>query len=309
MKEISNTKSWLFLIGANFIWSLQFMFVKLLQLELGALFIVWLTVFGACLLLIPIVFKTYTLKTLPKYNLKIFVPLTLFGALPAQLFATYGTQFSMASNASIIFLTLPIVTAILGFVFLKEKMTFYKWISFGLSITGVVICSLGDFENADFGNKFFWGNVLIFASVLGSAYYNTFCKSISNAYTDVVLLFYASVTLVMVLTPLVFIFDYNSFAFIPNFNLSTILSLIALTVFHNFLSMLLLFKAMQKIEVIYIGLSNYLIPVFGISAAALILHENINGNFIIGAGLVLGGTLITTLLEYNIVLPSNKNKL
>jgi drug/metabolite transporter (DMT)-like permease len=45
----------------------------------------------------------------------------LFGAFVAQVFMTWGTQYSLASNAAILTLSLPVITALFAFLVLKEK--------------------------------------------------------------------------------------------------------------------------------------------------------------------------------------------
>jgi drug/metabolite transporter (DMT)-like permease len=38
-------------------------------------------------------------------------------------------------------LALPVSTAVLAFLLLGEKMTSIRWVSFGLAILGVLLCS------------------------------------------------------------------------------------------------------------------------------------------------------------------------
>ena len=64
--------------------------------------------------------------------------LALLGQFPAQVLMTIGTQQSTASNGSIISLTLPVVSALMAVVFLKEKMNNLRWVSFAIAIIGVI---------------------------------------------------------------------------------------------------------------------------------------------------------------------------
>ena len=55
-------------------------------------------------------------------------------------------------------LTLPVSTAFLAFVFLGERMTAIRWISFSLAIVGVLLCSDIDFRSLNFGRGYLYGN-------------------------------------------------------------------------------------------------------------------------------------------------------
>jgi drug/metabolite transporter (DMT)-like permease len=77
----------------------------------------------ATLFMVPFVYKDVKANKKRKPGaLKIFAMLALLGQFPAQVLVTIGTQRSTASNAAIISLTLPVVSALLAVVLLKEKM-------------------------------------------------------------------------------------------------------------------------------------------------------------------------------------------
>ena len=83
-------------------------------------------------------------------DLKVFAMLALVGQFPAQVLVTFGTQQSTASNAAILNLTLPIVSALLAVLFLGEKMNPIRWLSFGIALVGVGLCSMKDILGANF---------------------------------------------------------------------------------------------------------------------------------------------------------------
>lgn len=71
-----------------------------------------------------------------------------------------------------------------------------------------------------------------------------------------------------------------------------------LTVFHNFLSMLLFFKALKELDAMQVALSNYLVAFFGLPIAAIWLGESLNSMAIAGGILVLVSTLIITIVDH-----------
>lgn len=293
--------AWFLLLSCNLMWAMQFTCIKLVQDQVGAIFTVWGPMLLATVLLIPFLKKDPAQrKKLDWKDLQTFVSLALLGAFPAQVVITWGTQLSLASNASIITLSLPVITAVFAFIILKEKMNLARWISFIIAIAGVILCALGDLSKLDFGSNYALGNALIFIAILGNAYYNTICKKISPYYTEIEMLFYSYVTLIVILTPLVIYFEPQSFLNIADYTAQTWIGLALLTVFHNFLSMVLFFKALKVLDVTQVGLSNYLITFLGLPIAAIFLGEKLTGLAIVGGVLVLIGTLITTIWEHKI---------
>jgi len=112
------------------------------------------------------------------------------------------------------------------------------------------------------------------------------------------MVFYTYVVMVILLTPLVFIYEPDVFARIPLFTLQTWIGMSLLTFFHNFLSMVLFFKALKMLDAMQVALSNYLITFFGLPIAAIWLGEKLNAQAIAGGVLVLISTLIITIIDY-----------
>jgi drug/metabolite transporter (DMT)-like permease len=106
--------------------------------------------------------------------------------------------------------------------------------------------------------------------------------------------------MVILLTPLVIYYEHDVFARIPSFTKQTWMGMSLLTVFHNFLSMILFFKALKALDAMQVALSNYLISFFGLMIAALWLGERVTGSAIAGGSLVLVSTVIVTLVDYRI---------
>ena len=292
--------SWGALFACNLMWSLQFTCIKLVQDQVGAFSTVFIPMLLATIFMIPFVYKDVKRNKKRKLSdVKIFAVLALLGQFPAQVLMTLGTQQSTASNAGIINLTLPVVSALLAVVLLKEKMNAWRWASFLIAIIGVVLVSLKDILSVDFSMQYLIGNALIFAGVLGSGFYNTMCKKIANDYTEMEMLFYTYVFMVVLLAPLVWFYEGSSLTDVSDFTGNTWIGLILLTVFHNFLSMILFFTALKKLEAIQVALSNFLIAFFALPIAAIWLGEKLSFMAIVGGLLVLISTLAITVWEYS----------
>lgn len=281
-------------------WSLQFTCIKLTQDQVGPYFTVWAPMLLATLFLAPFAMNDFTRGGKKFKDVIIFGQLALLGVFPAQVLMTWGTQYSFASNAAIITLALPVVTAVFAFLLLKEKMNKVRWLSFIIAIIGVILCSTSDLKQFNFGSKYAIGNLLIFLAIVGNAYYNTGIKKIASRYSEMELLFFTYVVMIILLTPLVIYYERDVFGHIPVFTKQTWIGMALLTFFHNFLSMLLFFKALKVLDALQVALSNYLIAFFGLPVAAIWLGEKLNSLAVAGGILVLISTLIITIVDYRI---------
>jgi len=293
-------RSWLFLFSCNLMWALQFTCVKLVQDQVGSLFTVWGPMTLATVMLYPLTrweAKNEAHPPRPRSDILIFFLLALLGVFPAQVLTTWGTRMSLASNAALLTLTLPVSTAILAFIFLGERMNRVRWLSFGLAIIGVVLCSDVDLRSVNFGTGYLFGNALIFAGILGSAFYNSYGKKVLERYSPMEMLFLTYVMMVAILTPFVLAAEGQVLGRVPEFTLRTWIGLALLTFFHNFLSMVLFLKALKKLDATQAALSNYLITFFGLPIAAVWLGERLKPLAIVGGVLVLGSTLLITLRD------------
>lgn len=296
-------KSWLLLFACNLMWALQFTCIKLVEDQVGP----WFTVFGpmflATLLLYPFVRaenRNGAALAAPqsrKSNLWLYGLLVIAGVFPGQVLMTLGTRWTLASNAALITLALPVCTALMAFIFLREKMTTVRWISFGLALAGVALCSGRDLQGLNFGSANLLGNVLIFLGVLGSAFYNSYGKKALEIHSPLRMCYYTYVGMLVLMLPFVVFQERDVFSRIPSFTLQTWIGLGLLTFFHNFLSMVLFLKALKVLDAIQATLSNYLITAFGVPIAAIWLHERLSPLAMVGGLLVLGSTLVITIWE------------
>jgi drug/metabolite transporter (DMT)-like permease len=292
---------WFFLFGCNLMWALQFTCIKLVQDQVGPLFTVWGPMTLATVMLLP--FILHERKVNPaasrreKKDFLIYAILAVLGVFPGQVLITWGTRWSLASNAALLMLTLPVCTAFMAYIFLAEKMTPVRWVSFALALAGVVMCSDVDWGALEFGAGFLAGNVLIFIGLNGSAFYNSYGKKILRRYSPMEMLFFTYLGMFVVMTPLTLIMEPDVWARIPDFTAQTWIGLVLLTVFHNWLSMVLFLKALKRLYAIQVALSNYLITFFGLPIAAIWLRERLTLLAIVGGIIVLCSTLLITLWE------------
>lgn len=292
-------RSWLFLFACNLMWALQFTCIKLVQDQVGPMFTVWGPMTIALLMLIPLVFRGREPKpAAPRAKIAgTYLLLAGLGVVPAQVFMTWGTRLSLASNAAVINLTLPVATALFAVLFLRERMTPVRVASFAVAVAGVLLCSGSDLRGLSFEGRYLAGNALVFLATLGSAFYNSYGKKALEWHSPMRMLFWTYAAVCLMMAPFVLVEEGSVFARIPQFTTSTWVGLFFLSFFHNFSSMVLFLTALKNLDAIQAALSNYLITFFGVPIAAIWLGEKMSPSAIAGGVLVLGSTLLITLWE------------
>jgi drug/metabolite transporter (DMT)-like permease len=220
------------------------------------------------------------------------------GQLVAQLFITWGVRLAPASDAALLALIMPVSTAVMAHFLLGEHMNRIRWISFGLALLGVLACSGVDWSTLNFGRGYLGGNVLIFFSVLGSAFYNAYSKKVLERHSPLQVLLYSYYALLLVLLPVTIAAEPSGFANLPHYSTTVWIGLAVLAVFQYFLSMVIFLNVLTRLDATQAALSNYLIPFFGVLIAAIVLHERLTRFMIVGGLLALASTLLITVWDH-----------
>jgi drug/metabolite transporter (DMT)-like permease len=297
---------WSLLILCNLIWASQFVLAKLVQEQMGPIFATLLPMAIATICLIPLVRRQQSRRDrrppVGRADIVRFVLIGVFGQIAAQLGTTWGVRLAPASNGALLSLTLPIATALMAYVLIGERMTIIRWTSFALAVAGVLQCSGIDWTGLRFkSGDVLSGNVLIMASILGSAFYNVYGKKLLERYTPLEVLLYSYCVVLLCLAPLAFFLEPDSLRNMTSFGLQVWRGVVLLAALVYFLSMILFLTVLSRLDATQAGLSNYLIPVFGVVIAAAALGEHLTVRMAIGGLVVLTSTLLVTVYEEHYV--------
>jgi drug/metabolite transporter (DMT)-like permease len=305
VKPSSHFRDWMMLLISNFIWGSQFVMVKVAQEQMGPVFATFFPMTIATLILVPIVHRESKKNSgiggsgrMPMRDVRDFILIGVCGQVVAQLFVTWGVRLSLAENAALLMLCLPVSTAVMAYFFLGERMSLVRWVSFALALAGVLECSGINWSSLNFtSGKFLLGNVLIFCSVNGSAFYNAYSKKLLERYTPLQVLLYSYYAVFVFMLPITIYSEPMGFLHLTNFKPVIWAALMVLAVLQYGLSMVLFLHVLSRLDATQAALSNYLIPFFGVLIAAALLGERLTRFMILGGILVLGSTLLITVFE------------
>lgn len=307
MVRLDRIRDWAMLLLCNLIWGSQFVIYKVVQQQTGPVFAALLPIFFATLLLTALVIWTRRSnnppdrRRIPTQHIWQFILIGIGGQVVAQLFTAWGVRYTLASNAALLVLTLPVATAFMAYLFLGERMTPVRWMGFAVAIVGVVICSGFQWGAINLtSGKYLIGNLMVFAAINASAFYNSYSKKLLRTYSPLEVLLYSYYVVVAVMLPLALCTERLSFLNVAHFKSTVWLGFILLAVFQYFLAMILFLSVLKRLDATQVGLSNYLIPFFGVLVAAIVLKEHLTPSMVLGGAFVLAGTLLVTVYDQRV---------
>jgi drug/metabolite transporter (DMT)-like permease len=296
---------WSLLMFCNLIWASQFVMVKLVQVQLGPIAATLLPMTLATILLVPIVLHERRGLTQAVRDARAarrwqvafqFILLGLFGQVVAQLCITWGMRFASASNAALLFLALPVITAVMARAILGEHMTTIRWISFALAIVGAAACSGIDWGTVSLsGDNTTLGTGLVLLSICGSAFYNVYSKRLLTSYSPLEVLLYSYFAVLAFLIPIAWALEPATYTHFTGLTAQTLTGIGVLAVFQYSISMVAFLAVLTRLNANQAALGNYLIPFFGLVIAAVFLGERLQWPMILGGALVLASTILATL--------------
>lgn len=300
-----NRTAWFFLLLAlaSLMWSAQGTAVKILDRHLGPIAITFLPFYVTTLLFIPLLLKMRREKRSAANPSAAdwirFIIAGVAGQILAQLGMTWGISKSLAANGAILNLLIPVISAVLASFLLKERITTLRVSALGIGLVGVGLMSLSDWRQASFSEmRYLTGNLLILAGCLGSAFYNVYCKGLMRRFTEIEILIFSYITASLASLPLLIWAEPFSFRAFERFDWRSWVAFAFLALLMYGASMLLFFKALQHLDVTTASASLYLVPVFGVLLAAMVLGERLNLTAMAGAAIVLLATVL--IMKYDL---------
>jgi drug/metabolite transporter (DMT)-like permease len=294
---------WFLVVIVNFLWATQVPVIRMIGDSLGPVAVAFIPTVLSTVLLIPFLWivnkKQKRSFRLQWSDLKYFIIPGFIGIFVMQFAFTYGSQHTLAANAGIITLTIPVIVAIFSSFMLKEKLNIVRIISFVLAIGGVLLTSMSDVSGANFkAGEYFMGNLIFLFACFCCGYYNTYMKKlIDRGYTEFEILVYCSfVGSVFSIPLLIWVEPFHINTFLLSGS-KAIWGIIELTVFVYAVSWLLFLYVLKRMDVTQAILGNYLMPFFIAMLGIVMLGESITPMMLIGGAIILLSTLLVTVYE------------
>jgi drug/metabolite transporter (DMT)-like permease len=302
-REGGPTWYFLVLVLVNMMWAFQYTGARIATRKLGPITVTLLPMLMATILLSLLLLSSRGRegRKVPRERgmfggqLLGFVVLGIVGCFVGQFCLTAGVKRSLASNASVITLVIPVLTAFLATLLVGEKMSRLLWISFVLAIGGVLLVSDVDWRTVHIlRGKYLAGNALILVGCFGSAFYNAFSKRLLRTFTPLEVLVYSYLVADLALFVAMLAREPFSWQQLASLGFAVWLSLGMIAFLCLTSAMMLFFWVIKRIDLTRAALSIYLLPVFGVLISTVTLKEKIRWQLLAGGLLVFLGAFLAT---------------
>ncbi len=255
----------------------------------------WFRVFIGLPIMLLIFRGQYNLKLIfDRKNLLFVLPLALGLCLNVTMFS-FGIQHTTLIASQLIYVATPVITSLLAYLLLKEKITSKKILGMSLALIGVlilIIFSRSPEERMSLGS--FYGNFLIFIGMFGYSSYLIASKKLSAKLSVIEMIITTNLFMSLLLLPLA---SYSLYAHgLSQINLQSIsilclIGLVAL-IFTYFAQL-----AIKNLSVGNASLSSLLSPEFAALAGIVIYDEKLSLILLISMTLSIGGTILSIRSE------------
>lgn len=305
MNKLTSQKlvDWSLVILINFMWATQVPVIRIIGDVYGPVTVAFIPMIASTVIFLPVLWienKRRGVRMKWRWrDIKYFMLPGLIGVFLMQYLYTLGSKMTLAANAGIITLTIPVIVAIFASVLLKEKLNIIRILSFILAIAGVILTSLSDISGANFKQGgYFYGNLIFLFACVCCGFYNTYCKLlVDKKFTEVEILVYGSIIGSIASIPvLIWVEPFHFNSFIQS-GKTALLGMLELSVIVYGVSMLLFFYILKRMDVTQAILGTYLLPFFIALMGILLLNEKITWLMFVGGMLILLSTLMVTIYE------------
>jgi drug/metabolite transporter (DMT)-like permease len=270
------------------VWGASFIATKVALRDISPITVVWLR-FAMGVIILGIAVATRKQFALPKREEWLYFALLGFlGITLHQWLQSTALTTSRASTTAWIVATTPVFMALLGWLILKEKLTWLQTAGILLAAAGVIlVVSNGDLASLELGKFGEPGDILVLISALNWAVFSALSRRGLASHPATRMMFYV-MTLGWLFSSILF-FSGPGLPEIPRLTFDGWLGVSFLGVFCSGLAYIAWYDALQALPAAQLGAFLYLEPPVAVIVAAIILTESVTWAALIGGGVILLG--------------------
>lgn len=295
------------LILCNLVWTLNPLMGKRLLQSFGGLQVAWLRyasgfLFFFLFALFSVIArgKSWRDYFLVPSNLRTWLEVFALSVGPfvySPILQFIGLESTQAMDNSILIATEPLISILLAWGVLGERMTRDQWTSMGLALAGFFLFSglFGGFFGGSAGVTLSVGMILLLFAQLGEAAYSVFGRKLVQVHAPTAVLGTAMGIGSLILTLVVLFFDrFPSIAAIGPDQASALLWLGPLGSTATYLIWALIARTVTVPSMV---LTLFIQPVLGALLGYLLLGESLTAERAMGAGLILAAVALLSYRE------------
>ncbi len=293
-------KNWFVYLKASLamlFWSFTFIWIKQALITYRPYEIVFLRLLLATVLLFGVILIFRKREKMEPKDILYMMMVAFFEPFCYFLGEANGMQFVSPTLGSLIISTIPLITALGAWIFLKEKITPLLILGLLISFGGVALISLAEPEFSGTLK----GIMLLLVAVFSGMFYAITVRRIALKYRPLTIVAWQNFFGMIYMLPIFWIFDLKHFSGCQH-SWESMLPVIAMSLFATVAAFLLYTGVIRDIGTVRANIFTNLIPVFTIFLAWMLLGDKITLK-------TMGGVLLTVLGLLLSQLPELKRKL
>jgi len=274
-------------IAAMLFWAVTFVWIKVALITYRPFEIVFLRLLLASVLLFGVIFLFRKREKVQRRDLLHLLLVAFFEPFLYFIGEANGMQYVSSTLGSLIISTIPIVTAIGAWLFLKEELYPLFIVGLLVSFSGVALLS---FTEPDISGTL-KGIMLLLVAVFAGMFYGITVRRITLKYRSLTIVAWQSLFGMLLILPLFLIFDWSHFSTVQHSG-QGLLTIAAMSVFASVGAFLLYTGVIRELGVIRSNIFANLIPVFTVILALLILGDALTWYSVGGVTLTIIGLFL-----------------
>jgi len=270
------------------IWGASFLFMRIAAPSFGAVALVEVRMLVGGLFLLPLLAMRGGLGSLWRHGRKIALIGVVNSAVPFVL-VTYAMLTLTAAFASVLNATVPMWTALIAAVFLREHVRTTQWLGLGVGAAGVLVL-VGDRIDFDPSGELWRETLAIGAALLGMFFYALSAHLARRTLADVPPLATATgsqLVAALLLAPAALVTWPVATPALPAWMAAVVLGVLCTATGY-----LLYFRLIGNVGAMRAANVTYLIPLFATLWGTIFLAEPLTLRLFVGGAIVLAGTAL-----------------
>ena len=271
---------------AVFLWGGSFVATKIALASFTPLTLITLRIsIGILVLLILVVWKE-KLSIPTGKDIPALILLGFLGFVINQWLNTYGIKTTSASQASWLNASAPVFMALMGSIFLREKVKSWQVLGMGIAFSGVFLVAVGKDVNAIRALDV-WGSIVVLLGAIAWAAYSVLGKYLVGTIPYLSLTFYSMIFGLILLLPIVFLS--SEWSFPSQVTTREMWAILFLGLGSTGLAYALYFFSLRDAETAIVAAIQYLEPVITLLLAAWFVAEKVSLAILAGGLLIILG--------------------
>lgn len=230
------------------------------------------------------------------------IPMLILAGLAGSVFNVgffiFGIQMTNAMDAQAIFSVGPVVNAILAHFILKERIKLIQGLGVLIGFIGTVLVATRTFfETGTISQGNLFGDLLILIASLSWVGYILISKKLSKIYSPQTITLYSFLVSSAVFAPIALFENFSDSSWIGLLTFQGVFGIIYNGIFASVIAFLAYQIGLRLTTAFAAGVILYLNPVVTTLFSVPILGEKITTPFVLGAALIILGSIIATQHE------------